>query len=51
MTPHEHVESQALIHSPDVAATVATRARIVLWHAEGRQKKEIAGLAGVSRSL
>jgi transposase len=28
---------------------VATRARIVLWRAEGRQKKEIAALAGVSR--
>ena len=31
------------------SAAVATRARIVLWHAEGRQKKEIAALAGVSR--
>ena len=40
---------QALIYSPDVAATVATRARIVLWHGEGRQKKDIAALAGVSR--
>jgi transposase len=32
-----------------VAATVATRARIVLWHNEGRQKKDVAALAGVSR--
>ncbi len=40
---------QALVYSPDVTATVATRARIVLWHAEGRQKKDIAALAGVSR--
>ena len=29
--------------------SVATRARIVMWRAEGRQKKEIAALAGVSR--
>jgi len=28
---------------------VGTRARIVLWHAEGRRKKDIAVLAGVSR--
>ena len=28
---------------------VATRARIVLWRAEGRQKQEVAALAGVSR--
>jgi len=32
-----------------VAATVATHARIVLWHNEGRQKKDVAALAGVSR--
>src|SRR5689334_23825243 len=31
------------------SAVVATRARIVLWWAEGRRKKEIAALAGVSR--
>src|SRR5436190_16812797 len=31
------------------SAVVATRARIVLWQAERRQKKEIAALAGVSR--
>jgi transposase len=49
LTPREHAELQALVYSPDVAATVATRARIVLWCAEGRQKKEIAALAGVSR--
>lgn len=30
-------------------ATIATRARIVLWRAEGRRKKEIATLATVSR--
>ena len=30
-------------------ASVATRARIVLWFAAGRRKKDIAELAGVSR--
>jgi transposase len=38
-----------MMNSPDVSAAVATRARIVLWHAEGRQKREVAALAGVSR--
>jgi hypothetical protein len=49
LTTREREELQALVYSPDVAATVATRARIVLWHAEGRQKKDVAVLAGVSR--
>ena len=35
--------------SSEVSAAVGTRARIVLWHAEGRMKKDIATLAGVSR--
>ena len=38
-----------LIYCPDVPATVGTRARIVLWFAENRQKQEIAAMAGVSR--
>jgi len=42
-------ELRALINSAEVPATVATRARIVLWRAEKRPKKEIAALAGVSR--
>ena len=42
-------ELRELIYCADVPATVATRARIVLWHAEHRPKKEIAALAGVSR--
>jgi transposase len=45
----ERAELRALVNSPDVPATVATRARIVLWWAEKRQKQEIAVLAGVSR--
>lgn len=34
------------MYSPDVAAT---RARIVLWRAEGRRKKDVAASARVSR--
>jgi transposase len=49
LTDEQRTELRALTNSPDVAATVATRARIVLWHGEGRQKKDIAALAGVSR--
>ena len=46
---NERAELQALLNSPDVPATVATRARIVLWWTEGRRKNEVAALAGVSR--
>ena len=49
LTSQELAELQALVCDPDVAATVATRARIVLWQAEGRKKKDVAALAGVSR--
>jgi transposase len=37
-----------MINSRDVPATIATRARIVLWRAEGRRRNETAALAGVS---
>ncbi|MEX5638211.1 IS630 family transposase, partial [Parafrankia sp. FMc2] len=36
------------MNDPGVPANVATRARIVLWCAEGRPKKEVVTLAGVS---
>ncbi len=49
LTTQERAELRDLVYSPDVAATVATRARIVLWCAEDRQKKDVAALAGVSR--
>jgi transposase len=49
LADEQQAELRALINSPDVAATVATRARIVLWRTEGRRKKDIAVLAGVSR--
>ena len=42
-------ELRGLIYCADVPATVGTRARIVLWYAENRLKKEIAVMAGVSR--
>jgi transposase len=45
----DRAELQALVNSAEVPATVATRARIVLWHDQHRPKKEIAALAGVSR--
>ena len=45
----QQAELRALVNSPDVSAAIATRARIVLWRAEGRLKKEVAALAGVSR--
>nr|WP_243715159.1 IS630 family transposase [Micromonospora sp. KC207] len=38
-----------MINGTEVSAAVGTRARIVLWHAEGRRKKDIAVLAAVSR--
>jgi len=49
VTSDQRRELQELLNSSEVAASVATRARIVLWRAEGRPKKEIAALAGVSR--
>lgn len=49
LTADERAELWAMVNSQDVPAAVATRARIVLWRAENRQKKEIAALAGVSR--
>lgn len=45
----ERVELSALVHGRDVPAIVATRAQIVLWWTEGRRKKDIAMLAGVTR--
>lgn len=49
LTADQQAELQALVKSADVAAPVATRARVVLWYAEGRLKKQVAALAGVSR--
>ena len=49
LTVDQQAELRALTNSGDVPASVGTRARIVLWRAEGRQKKDVAALAGVSR--
>ena len=49
LSPRERAELNSLTNAPDVSARIATRARIVLWAAEGRMKKDIAVLAGVSR--
>src|SRR3954454_14946575 len=49
LSARERVELRALANGSDVSARIATRARIVLWSAEGRMKKDIAMLAGVSR--
>jgi transposase len=49
LTLGEQAELRALINGAEVSAAVGTRARIVLWHAEGRRNKDIAVLAGVSR--
>jgi transposase len=49
LTTGELTDLRALTNSRDVPARIATRARIVLWRAEGRLKKDVAALAGVSR--
>jgi len=49
LTSDQRAELRSLVSSGEVSSVVGTRARIVLWHAEGRRKKDIAVLAGVSR--
>jgi hypothetical protein len=46
LTVDQQAELRAVMNSGDVPASVGTRARIVLWRAEGRQKKDVAALAG-----
>lgn len=48
LTREQVAELQAVINSRDVSAAIATRARIVLWMAEGRRRKDVGELAGVS---
>jgi transposase len=48
LTQEQAAELQAVINSRDVSAAIATRARIVLWMAEGRRRKDVGRLAGVS---
>ena len=47
-TDERIAELRAVVNSRDVVAAVATRARIVLWMAEGRRRRDVAELAGVS---
>jgi transposase len=48
LTGEQVGELRAVVNSRDVPAVVATRARIVLWMAEGRRRMDVAELAGVS---
>jgi transposase len=48
LTDEQVGELRAVVNNRDVSAVVATRARIVLWMAEGRRRKDVAELAGVS---
>ena len=40
VTTDQVAELRALVNSSEVSASVATRARIVLWRADGRPKLE-----------
>src|SRR6266498_3087782 len=48
LTEEQAAELRAVVNSRDVSAVVATRARIVLWMAEGRRRTDVGELAGVS---
>src|SRR3954471_8618512 len=48
LSEEQAAELRGVVNSRDVPAVVATRARIVLWMAEGRRRKDVAELAGVS---
>jgi transposase len=48
VTDEQAGELRAVVNSRDVSAVIATRARIVLWMAEGRRRRDVAELAGVS---
>jgi len=48
LTGEQVAELRGVANSRDVSGAVATRARIVLWTAEGRRRKDIGALAGVS---
>jgi transposase len=48
LTDDQVAELRAVANSRDVSGAVATRARIVLWMAEGRMRKDVGELARVS---
>lgn len=51
LSPEQDAELRALVNSRDASAVLATRARIVLWHAQGRARKDIGPLACGARLL
>jgi transposase len=48
LTEEQAEELRAVVNSSNVTGVFATRARIVLWMAEGRMRKDVAELASVS---
>ncbi|MBA2944533.1 IS630 family transposase [Streptomyces sp. PSKA28] len=48
LSMEQAAELRELVSSRDVPADIATRGRIVLWSGEGRRRKDIAELLGVS---
>ena len=46
LTVEQRAEPEAMINSTRLSASVATRARIVLWHDENRLRKDITGWPG-----
>ncbi|MFI6723691.1 helix-turn-helix domain-containing protein, partial [Streptomyces atratus] len=48
LSSEQMADLRELANSRHVTADLALRARIVLWSGEGRRRKEIAELAGVS---
>ncbi|MFJ3977112.1 IS630 family transposase [Streptomyces sp. NPDC090021] len=48
LSVEQAAELRELVNSRDVPADIAARGRIVLWSGEGRRRKDIAGLLGVS---
>lgn len=48
LSQEQTAELRAVVNSRDVPAALGTRARIVLWMAGGRRRKDVAELAGVS---
>jgi transposase len=48
LSEEQVAELRAVVSSRGLPAVVATRARIMLWMAEGRRRKDVAELAGVS---
>jgi transposase len=48
LSSEQVVQLRALVTNRHVTPDVALRARIVLWVGEGRRRKDVADLAGVS---